>query len=158
MTSPRPLASLRARLPRLDDPRGVTKFGDIPDGGGHRFVGRQQGDHNKRAIPGVPRGADYKPRTGTAHLHTVIDDHSRLACVEICTDEKAPTAARALERAVAWFAPRGVNVQRVLSYNGPAYVIREPRTRQRDHARPRSTPRTRQGPWRRPNHPDISTI
>ena len=72
----------------------VTKFGNIPDGGGHRFVGRQQGDRNKRATPDLPRGADRKPRTGKAFLHTVIDDHSRVAYVEICGDEKAADRGR----------------------------------------------------------------
>lgn len=99
----------------------VTKFGNIPDGGGHRFVGRQQGELNKRATPGLPRGADYKPRTGKAFLHTVIDDHSRVAYVEICADEKAETAAGVLARAVEWFADRGVTVERVLSDNGSCY-------------------------------------
>ena len=61
----------------------VTKFGNIPDGGGHRFVGRQQGYKNKAATPGLPRGKDHKPRTGKAFLHTVLDDHSRVAYVEI---------------------------------------------------------------------------
>src|SRR3954449_2982718 len=86
----------------------VTKFGNIPDHGGHRFVGRQQGDQNKRATPGLPKGKDYKPRTGKAFLHTVVDDHSRVAYVEICADEKAQTAATVLQRAVVWFAERGV--------------------------------------------------
>lgn len=37
----------------------VTKFGNIPGGGGHRYVGRQQGDLNKRATPWTPgTGAD----------------------------------------------------------------------------------------------------
>ena len=99
----------------------VTKFGNIPDGGGHRFVGRQQGAANKWATPGLPRGKDYKPRTGTAFLHTVIDDHSRVAYVEICADEKAETAIAVLERAVDWFADRGVIVERVLSDNGSCY-------------------------------------
>jgi transposase InsO family protein len=99
----------------------VTKFGNIPDGGGHRFVGRQQGLRNQRATPGLPRGADRKPRTGTAFLHTVIDDHSRIAYVEICSDEKAATAVGVLQRAVRWFADRGVNVERVLSDNGSCY-------------------------------------
>ncbi len=99
----------------------VTKFGNIPDGGGHRFVGRQQGDRNKRATPGLPRGADRKPRTGTAFLHTVIDDHSRVAYAEIHTDETAATATTVLRRAVAWFADLGVTVERVLSDNGSAY-------------------------------------
>lgn len=99
----------------------VTKFGNIPDGGGHRYVGRQQGDLNKRATSGLPKGADYKPRTGKAFAHTVIDDHSRLAYVEICTDEKADTAVGVLQRAVAWFAEHGVSVERVLTDNGGCY-------------------------------------
>ena len=99
----------------------VTKFGNIPVGGGHRFVGRQQGDLNKRATPGLPRGKDYKPRTGKAFVHTVIDDHSRVAYAEICAGEKATTAAEVLERATAWFAERGVRIERVLSDNGSCY-------------------------------------
>lgn len=99
----------------------VTKFGNIPDGGGHRFVGRQQGDRNKRATPDLPKGKDYKARTGKSFLHTVVDDHSRVAYVEICSDEKAETAAGVLHRAVAWFADRGVTVERVLSDNGSCY-------------------------------------
>jgi transposase InsO family protein len=99
----------------------VTKFGNIPDGGGHRFVGRQQGLRNQRSTPGLPRGADYKPRTGTAYLHTVVDDHSRVAYVEICNNEKADTAAAVLRRATAWFIQRGVTVERVLSDNGACY-------------------------------------
>ena len=98
----------------------VTKFGNIPDGG-HRFVGRRQGELNKRATPGLPKGTDYKPRTGKAFLHTVIDDHSRVAYVEIHTDERAQTATAVLRRAVAWFSERGTVVERVLSDNGPAY-------------------------------------
>jgi hypothetical protein len=41
-------------------------------------------------------------------VHTVIDDHSRVAYVEICSDEKAATAIGVLQRAVAWYAARGV--------------------------------------------------
>jgi transposase InsO family protein len=99
----------------------VTKFGNIPDGGGWRYVGRQQGYRNQAATPGLPRGRDHKPRTGTGFAHTVIDDHSRVAYVEICADEKAATAIGVLQRAVAWFAERGVTVERVLSDNGSCY-------------------------------------
>ena len=81
----------------------------------------QQGNHNKQATPGLPRSRDHKPRTGTAFLHTVIDDHSRVAYVEICADERADTAVAVLRRAVAWFADRGVTVERVLSDNGSCY-------------------------------------
>ena len=51
----------------------------------------------------------------------MIDDHSRVAYVEICADEKAATAIGVLQRAVAWFADRGVTVERVLSDNGGCY-------------------------------------
>ena len=64
------------------------------------------------------RGNDYRPRIGKAFVHTVIDDHSRVAYAEICTDEKAATAIGVLQRAVAWFAEHGVTVERVLSDNG----------------------------------------
>ena len=99
----------------------VTKFGNIPDGGGHRFVGRQQGDKNKRATPDLPTGHDRKPRTGKAFLHTVIDDHTRIAYIEIHADETAATAIGVLHRAVTWFADHGVTAERVLSDNGACY-------------------------------------
>ena len=51
-------------------------------------------------------------------MHTVIDDHSRVAYAEIHDDETAATAVAVLRNAVAWFADRGVTVERVLSDNG----------------------------------------
>jgi transposase InsO family protein len=101
----------------------VTKFANIPDGGGHRFVGRDQGKRNARATARRTgeRGREWRPRIGTAYLHTVIDDHSRVAYAEICADEKAQTAAAVLHRAVAWLAARGVTIERVLSDNGACY-------------------------------------
>jgi len=99
----------------------VTKFGNIPDGGGHRFVGRQQGNRNRAATIGAPRTKNREPIIGKAFVHTVIDDHSRVAYAEIHDDEQAITAVGVLNRAVAWFAARGVTVERVLSDNGSAY-------------------------------------
>lgn len=101
----------------------VTKFANLPDGGGHKFMSRQQSRRNAQqtARRTGERGKKYRPRIGTAFVHTVIDDHSRVAYAEICTDEKADTAIGVLRRAVAWFAARGVTVERVLSDNGSAY-------------------------------------
>jgi transposase InsO family protein len=104
----------------------VTKFANIPDGGGHKFVSRQLGDRNAirtahRTGERSDRSKNYRPRIGIAFVHTVIDDHSRMAYAEICSDEKAATTIAVLQRAVAWFAERGVTVERVLSDNGPAY-------------------------------------
>jgi len=101
----------------------VTKFGNIPDGGGHKFLTRQQSRANgiATALRTGKRGKHYRPLIGTAFVHTVIDDHSRLAYAEICRDEKAATAIAVLQRAVAWFADHGVTVERVRSDNGSCY-------------------------------------
>lgn len=102
----------------------VTKFGNIPDGGGWRYVGKRQGDRNRVATverTGERRNEQHRPLLGTAYVHTVVDDHSRVAYAEICSDERAETAVGVFERAVAWFADRGVTVERVLSDNGSAY-------------------------------------
>jgi transposase InsO family protein len=105
----------------------VTKFANIPDGGGHKFLSREQSKRNSRATAHRTgdrgdRAHSYRPRIGIAFVHTVIDDHSRVAYAEICTDEKAATAIGVLQRAVDWFAERGVTIERVLSDNGSAYI------------------------------------
>ena len=144
----------------------VKKLGRVPDGGGWRYVGREEGWRNRAATATatpLPRSKHGKPLIGTCYLHTVIDDHSRVAYVEAHDDETQPDRRRrVLRNAVAWFADRGVTVQRVLTDNGGCYqlppVARHLR-RPRHHpeaARPPGRPRTngkierfRQAPWPR---------
>jgi transposase-like protein len=102
----------------------VKKLGNIPDGGGWRYVGRAQGKKNRAASEGMTRSPRHDAGVGTAYVHTVIDDHSRVAYAEIHNDETAATATGVLQRAVSWFADRGVTVERVLSDNGSAYKSR----------------------------------
>jgi transposase InsO family protein len=97
----------------------VKKLGNVPDGGGSRFLGRQVGSANRHRHD--PR---RNPRIGTAFVHTVLDDHSRVAYAEIHDDETAATSIAVLRRAVAWFAARGVTTKRVLSDNGACYRSR----------------------------------
>lgn len=99
----------------------VKKIAKIPDGGGHRFVGRQQGNRNIAATAGRSKSNNRGMLMGTSFVHTVIDDNSRVAYAEIHGDETAATAVGVLLRAVSWFAARGVTVERVLSDNGSAY-------------------------------------
>lgn len=101
----------------------MKKLGNIPDGGGWRFVGRVQGERHREATAARTgnRNTRWEPRVGKAFVHTVIDDHSRVAYAEIHDDEKAVTAIGVLRRSVVWFADRGITVQRVLSDNGSAY-------------------------------------
>jgi transposase InsO family protein len=102
----------------------VKKLGNVPDGGGWRFTGRARGLQNRLAT-GRRTGRhshDYgHPLVGTAFIHTVLDDHSRLAYSEIHGDETRETAVSVLRNATAWFAARGVRIERVLSDNGSCY-------------------------------------
>ncbi|MFD7932655.1 IS481 family transposase, partial [Streptomyces sp. NPDC059742] len=114
------------RLARLDRPTGtpirryererpgelihvdVKKLGRIPDGGDHRFLGRDAGR------PSRGMGFDY--------VHSAVDDHSRLAYSEIHPDEKAATCAGFLTRAAEFFHSHGIpRIERVLTDNTWAY-------------------------------------
>jgi transposase InsO family protein len=101
----------------------VKKLGNVPDGGGWRFTGRAQGLQNRIATAHrtSQRSRRHDPHIGTAFIHTVLDDHSRLAYSEIHADETRETAVLVLRHAVAWFAARGVTIERVLSDNGSCY-------------------------------------
>lgn len=92
----------------------IKKLGRIPDGGGHRVMGRTAGWKNKT-------GTKTNRRPGYHYLHNAEDDHSRLAYTEILTDETKETAADFWVRANAWFKEHGVTVQRVLADNGNCY-------------------------------------
>ncbi|WP_405430205.1 IS481 family transposase [Streptomyces anulatus] len=87
----------------------VKKLGRIPDGGGHRTLGRQAGRATRSNM-----GFDY--------IHSAVDDHSRLAYSEIHPDEKAATCAGFLTRAAAFFHRQGIpRIERVLTDNAWAY-------------------------------------
>ncbi len=60
----------------------VKKLGNIPDGGGWRYVGRRQGSRNRAVTPGKPKNKWRNPKLGYAFVHTIIDDHSRVAYTE----------------------------------------------------------------------------
>ncbi len=81
----------------------MKKIGNIPDGGGWRFVGRRQGDKNRAGTPNKPKNKHYNPKMGHAFIHSVIDDHSRVVYSEVHDDETALTATAVLIRAVEWF-------------------------------------------------------
>ena len=90
----------------------VKKIGKIPDGGGWRAHGRAATQPAKSKRP--PIGYDY--------VHSMVDDHSRLAYSEILPDEKGRTCAGFLARAAAYFAARGVaRIERVITDNAFAY-------------------------------------
>jgi transposase len=87
---------------------------------GKRVTGHQRGRASETSLAGRGRGL-----VGWDFVHVCVDDATRLAYVEVLPDERAASAAAFLERAVAWFAERGVQVERVMSDNGSCYVSRE---------------------------------
>jgi transposase InsO family protein len=64
---------------------------------------------------------DRRRGAGWEHVHVCIDDASRLAYSEVLPDERQESAVPFLERAVGWFACRGVTVERVMTDHGSAY-------------------------------------
>jgi transposase InsO family protein len=102
----------------------IKKLGNIPDGGGHRMVGRHAGTRNRSATPGVTRVRRGEPVLGYQYLHNAVDDHSRLAYTEILADETKETAAAFWTRAQAWFTTQGITITRVLTDNGSCYRSR----------------------------------
>ena len=90
----------------------VKKIGRIPDGGGWKAHGPQM----------AKTSAAKKARIGFDYVHSVIDDHSRLAYSEILPDEKGATCAAFLLRAADYFATAGIpRIERVMTDNAFAY-------------------------------------
>ena len=89
----------------------VKKLGRIPPGGGWKAHGRQMGSTNERR----------KTRIGFDYIHSIVDDHSRLAYSEIHDDEKGETCAAFFERAIDFYASHGVTIERVMTDNHWSY-------------------------------------
>jgi len=90
----------------------VKKLGRIPDGGGWRVHGR----------PATAAAQHKRKRIGFDYVHSLIDDHSRLAYCEALPDEQGPTCAGFLGRALDYFAAHGITrVERLMTDNAWAY-------------------------------------
>jgi transposase InsO family protein len=61
-------------------------------------------------------------RVGYDYAHAIVDDHSRLAYVELHEDEKAATVTGFVERALAFLAEHGIAAKRLMTDNGFSYV------------------------------------
>jgi len=110
-----------SRLPRLDADEPANRY-ERPTPGelihidvkklgrigreGHRV----NGDRRTRS-----RGIGWE------FVHVAIDDCTRLAYVEVLDDERTDSVVAFLSRAVAFFNAHGIQVQRLMTDNGPAY-------------------------------------
>jgi len=132
----------------------VKKLGRISRGAGHRVHGGLQ-HYTGRHLDAAGR---LRGSAGWEFVHIAVDDYSRLAYAEVLADEKATTAIGFLRRARAFFARYGIQVERILTDNGSAYIstvhaiacrrlgIRHLRTR------PRRTADQRQSRTLHPHH------
>jgi transposase InsO family protein len=110
-----------SRRGRLEPPQVVKRYEHEDVGGmvhvdikklgritylGHRATGDRRGQRHG---------------TGWEFVHVAIDDHSRVAYVELLPDELTETARGFVRRALAWFRAHGVRVRRILTDNGSCY-------------------------------------
>ena len=97
----------------------IKKLGRIAGGAGKRVGGRAPGGYRprRRDATGSDRGT-----IGWEFVHVCVNDYSRLAYAEVLADEKATTAIAFLHRAVAFYRRHGIQVERVLTDNGSAYL------------------------------------
>jgi transposase InsO family protein len=91
----------------------VKKIGRIPDGGGWHSNGRA----------GSSTSAHRKAKIGFDYVHSVVDDHSRIAYSEILPDEQGATCAAFLLRAADALASMGISrIERVMTDNHWSYT------------------------------------
>lgn len=90
----------------------VKKLGRIPPGGGWRAHGRQMGSS----------AAKKKAKIGFDYVHSMVDDHTRIAYSEIHPDEQGVTCAGFIVRAAEYFASLGVSIERVMTDNHWSYT------------------------------------
>jgi transposase InsO family protein len=87
------------------DTKKLGKIGVV----GHRITG----DRSTR-VRGI----------GWEYVHVCIDDASRIAFVEIKSDERKKSTVAFLKAAVAYYAKLGIKVERVMTDNGSCYRSR----------------------------------
>jgi transposase InsO family protein len=71
-------------------------------------------------------GAEKRMRVGYEWVHSLVDDHSRLAYSELHPDERATTVTAFVDRGLAFYAAHGIEPKRLLSDN--AFVYRRNRS------------------------------
>ena len=89
--------------------RASARGSDEPCAAGHRITGDRHGASD---------GAGYD------FVHVAVDDATRLAYVEVLSDEKRTATTGFLVRALRWFRQRGIKVERIMTDNGSGYIAR----------------------------------
>src|SRR5436190_6558634 len=80
---------------------------------GHRVTGDRSQRSRNWMRPETRVGYDF--------AHAIVDDHTRLAYVELHNDEKAETVTAFVERALAFYERHGITAKRLMTDNGFSY-------------------------------------
>jgi len=92
----------------------VKKLARIPDGGGWRGRGELVTNHASKKDKNIKIGYDY--------VHSLVDDHTRVAYSEALPDEQGATCAGFLARAADYFASHGISqIEELMTDNAWAY-------------------------------------
>jgi transposase InsO family protein len=81
---------------------------------GHRVTG----DRSQRSRDWMAE----QTRVGYDFVHAIVDDHSRLAYVELHDDEQAATITAFVARALDWFSDHQIHAKRLMTDNAWGYV------------------------------------
>jgi transposase InsO family protein len=88
----------------------VKKLGRIPPGGGWKTRGR------------IPETHHGHHNVGYDYVHSMVDDHSRLAYSEVLRNEQGPTCAGFVSRAAEFFRTSGIErIEAVMTDNALNY-------------------------------------
>ena len=95
----------------------IKRLARIKGGAGWRVR-----DHRQHYNATFQDLAGRRRRTvGYEYVHVAVDDYSRLAYAEVLPDEKGASAIGFLRRATAFYRRHGVEVEQILTDNGPCY-------------------------------------
>jgi len=97
----------------------VKKLGRIERGAGKRWRDGLRQHYSGSYTDAA--GRRHKS-AGWEFVHIAVDDYSRLAYAEVLPDEKATTAVGFLRRAAAFYRRYGIEIERVITDNGAAYI------------------------------------
>ncbi len=90
----------------------TKRAGRIPDGGGRRV----------RGIAGYRTEARKRQHTGHVWFHAAIDDHSRLAYVEVLNSRGGAATSGFITRAIAWYRQHGITLRQIMTDNAFEYT------------------------------------
>jgi transposase InsO family protein len=113
------------RLSRLEPPEPPNRYQRRAPGELVHLDIKQLGRFERPGHRVTGRRVRRSRRAGWDYVHVAVDDYSRLAYVEVLSDQNSAAAIGFLQRMLAWFSHRGVHVREVMTDNGSCYIAHD---------------------------------